>query len=250
MSPSATAIFNCGTRSATTLNNAVEYSRKHPGQRREEGSVMQFRKFSVFFLLAACVAVLGLGVTPPAACATPDPTEQLRPFLQKVTDTLADPGLKVIPKKAQAERLVGVVRERFDFREMSKRVLGQQWRKLDAQEQTRFEELFTDLLQYAYVGRIEEYSGQKVEFVQQRIRANRAEVQTLLVDKDKSIPVSYIMLLQGQDWMAYDIVVEGVSLVRNYMEQFSEILRKEGYPGLVKQIEEKIVQFEQETKRS
>ena len=163
---------------------------------------------------------------------------------------LADPGLKVIPKKAQAERLVGVVRERFDFREMSKRVLGQQWRKLDAQEQTRFEELFTDLLQYAYVGRIEEYSGQKVEFVQQRIRANRAEVQTLLVDKDKSIPVSYIMLLQGQDWMAYDIVVEGVSLVRNYMEQFSEILRKEGYPGLVKQIEEKIVQFEQETKRS
>ena len=145
---------------------------------------------------------------------------------------------------------MGVVRERFDFREMSKRVLGQQWRKLDAQEQTRFEELFTDLLQYAYVGRIEEYSGQKVEFVQQRIRANRAEVQTLLVDKDKSIPVSYFMLLQGQDWMAYDIVVEGVSLVRNYMEQFSEILRKEGYPGLVKQIEEKIVQFEQETKRS
>ena len=38
--------------------------------------------------------------------------------------------------------------------------------------------------------------------------------------------------------------------MRNYMEQFSEILRKEGYPGLVKQIEEKIVQFEQETKRS
>ena len=71
-----------------------------------------------------------------------------------------------------------------------------------------------------------------------------------MVDKDKSIPVSYIMLLQGQDWMAYDIVVEGVSPVRNYMEQFSEILRKEGYPGLVKQIEEKIVQFEQETKRS
>lgn len=211
---------------------------------------MLSRKLSIFSILAVCIAVLGLGLTPPVASATPDPTEQLRPFLQKVTDTLADPGLKALPRKEQAERLERVVRERFDFREMSKRVLGQQWRKLDAQEQAKFEDLFTDLLQYAYVGRVEEYSGQMVEFVQQRIRGNRAEVQTLLVDKDKSIPVSYIMLLQGQDWMAYDIVVEGVSLVRNFMEQFSEILRKEGYAGLVRQLEKKIDQLEQETKRT
>ena len=211
---------------------------------------MPFKKSFIRAVLAVCVGVFGLGLIPPAASAAADPTEQLRPFIKKVTDTLADPGLKALPRKEQAELLEGVVRERFDFREMSKRVLGQHWRKLDAQEQAEFEELFTDLLQYAYVGRVEEYSGQMVEFVQQRIRGNRAEVQTLLVDKDKSIPVSYIMLLQGQDWMAYDIVVEGVSLVRNYMEQFSEILRKEGYPGLVKQIEDKIIQFEQETKRS
>lgn len=211
---------------------------------------MLSKRVSVPAFLFCVVTVFSLGLVVPTASATPDPTEQLRPFLKKVTDTLADPGLKTIPKKERAERLVTVVRERFDFREMSKRVLGQQWRKLDDKEQARFEDLFTDLLQYAYVDKIEEYSGQKVEYVQQRIKANRAEVQTLLVDKDKSIPVSYIMLLRGQDWMAYDIVVEGVSLVRNYMEQFNEILRKDGYPGLIKQIEEKIVQFEQETKRS
>ena len=211
---------------------------------------MLSKRVSVPAFLFCVVTVFSLGLVVPTASATPDPTEQLRPFLKKVTDTLADPVLKTIPKKERAERLVTVVRERFDFREMSKRVLGQQWRKLDDKEQARFEDLFTDLLQYAYVDKIEEYSGQKVEYVQQRIKANRAEVQTLLVDKDKSIPVSYIMLLRGQDWMAYDIVVEGVSLVRNYMEQFNEILRKDGYPGLIKQIEEKIVQFEQETKRS
>ena len=249
MSPSGTAISNCAKRSAT-ISSKPRFIATNPGSGRDERSVMLSRKLSVFCVVTACLVVLGLGLTPPAASATPDPTEQLRPFLKKVTDTLADPGLKTIPKKDQAERLVGVVRERFDFREMSKRVLGQQWRKLDAPQQARFEDLFTDLLQYAYVGKIEDYSGQTVEFVQQRIKANRAEVQTLLVDKDKSIPVSYIMLLHGQDWMAYDIVVEGVSLVRNYMEQFSEILRKDGYPGLLKQIEEKVRQFEQETKRT
>jgi len=196
----------------------------------------------IAFALVLCTQV--------AVSATPDPTEQFRPFLNKVTATLADPGLKAMPKREQSRRIIGVVGERFDFREMSKRVIGQQWRSLSEKEQGEFEALFTQLLQYAYVGKIDEYTGQQVQFTQQRVKGERAEVQTLLVDKDKSIPVSYIMLLRGDQWMAYDVVVEGVSLVRNYMEQFSEILRKDGYPGLVKQIEEKIAELEKSIKKT
>jgi len=185
-----------------------------------------------------------------ALAATPDPTDQFRPFLKKVTDALADPALKTVPKKEQGQRIIKIVRERFDFQEMSKRVLGPQWRNLNDKEQAEFEDLFTQLLQYAYIGKIDEYAGQKVEFTQQRIKGDRAEVQTLLVDKAKSIPVSYIMLLHGEQWMAYDVVVEGVSLVRNYMEQFREIIRKDGYADLVKQIEEKIDHIEKNSKGS
>lgn len=184
------------------------------------------------------------------AFATPDPTEQFRPFLKKVTDALADPDLKTYPKYEQGRRMINVVRERFDFREMSKRVLGQQWRDLNESEQKDFEDLFTRMLQYAYIGKIDDYSGQKVEFTQQRIKGDRAEVQTLLVDKDKSVSVAYIMLLRGDQWMAYDVVVEGVSLIRNYMEQFKEILKKDGYAGLVRQVKEKIEQIEKEKKRN
>lgn len=146
--------------------------------------------------------------------------------------------------------MIVVVRERFDFQEMSKRVLGKQWRQLSAQEQGHFEDLFTQLLQYAYVGKIDEYSGQKIEFVQQRIKGDRAEVQTLLIDDQRTIPISYILLLKGEEWMAYDIVVEGVSLVRNYMEQFQQILSKDGYSALLDQMKSKISQLEQQVKRS
>lgn len=184
------------------------------------------------------------------ASAAPDPTDQMRPFLKKVTDALADPALKTVPKKEQGQRIIKIVRERFDFQEMSKRVLGLQWRNLNDKEQAEFEDLFTQLLQYAYIGKIDEYAGQKIEFTRQRIKGDRAEVQTLLVDKSKSIPVSYIMLLQGEQWMAYDVVVEGVSLVRNYMEQFQEIIRKDEYAGLVQQIKEKIDHIEKENKGS
>lgn len=203
-----------------------------------------------------CISVVvslmlaGLSWVLPTVQGAPDPTEQLKPFLKKVTDTLSDPALKTLPKKEQCQRIVIIAKERFDFQEMSKRVLGQQWRKLDSKEQQNFERLFTQLLQYAYVGKIEEYAGQKIEYVQQRIKEDRAEVQTLLVDKEKSIPISYIMLLKDENWMTYDVVVEGVSLVRNYMEQFKDILRNDGYSGLVKQVEEKIDLFEKEKKQS
>ena len=184
------------------------------------------------------------------ATAAPDPTEQLRPFLAKVTATLSDPGLKRMTKQQQCDRMIGVIRERFDFQEMSKRVLGLQWRNLADKEQQEFELLFTQLLQYAYVGKVDDYSGQQVQFIQQRVRGDRAEVQTQLVDRNKSIPISYIMLLRNDQWMVYDVVAEGVSLVRNYMEQFGEILRKDGYPGLVKQLKEKIAELEKNFNKS
>lgn len=209
---------------------------------------MSHEKLAKIFISTFCCIVLAVSFLQNTAFATPDPTEQFRPFLKKVTDALADPQLKTFPKNEQGRRMVNVVRERFDFREMSKRVLGQQWRDLNDSEQKDFEDLFTRMLQYAYIGKIDDYTGQKVEFTQQRIKGERAEVQTLLVDKDKSVSVSYIMLLRGDQWMAYDVVVEGVSLIRNYMEQFKEILKKDGYAGLVRQVKEKVDQIEKEKK--
>jgi phospholipid transport system substrate-binding protein len=196
------------------------------------------------FLLVGLISLLVVLGSRSSVAAAPDPTEQLRPFLDKVTAALSDPGLKRMTKQEQCDRMIGVIRERFDFQEMSKRVLGQQWRSLADKEQKEFELLFTQLLQYAYVGKIDDYSGQQIQFIQQRIKGDRAEVQTLLVDRNKSIAISYIMLLRNDQWMIYDVVAEGVSLVRNYMEQFSEILRKDGYPGLVKQLKDKIAELE------
>lgn len=211
---------------------------------------MYINMLKIPFFLPLLILFATLLGTQSAVSATPDPTEQFRPFIDKVTKTLADPSLKTLPKQEKSRRVINVVREHFDFREMSKRVIGQQWRGLSADEQGEFESLFTQLLQYAYVGKIDDYTGQQVQFTQQRIKGDRAEVQTLLVDKDKSIPVAYIMLLKGEQWMAYDVVVEGVSLIRNYMEQFNEILRKDGYSGLVTQIKQKIVELEKDGTRS
>ena len=203
----------------------------------------------IFFSFITFVSCMTLFLTTPhlmSAAQQPDPTEQLRPFMDRIVSILTDPELKGDENCIQRrDEVMKVASERFDFDEMSKRVLGKEWRKLNDDEKKHFVSLFTKLLEHAYIGKIEDYSKQKVVFKNQRIKNDRAQVITDVVDKDVVISVSYIMLLDGSLWKVYDIVVEGVSLVRNYMEQFKEILRKDGYAILLKQVEDKVSELEQ-----
>ena len=197
----------------------------------------------------AFMIILTFSLSGFASGVTPDPTEQMRPFVDRIVNILTDPELQGDEKCFERRtKVMKIAQERFDFYEMSKRVLGSQWRKLSETEKKEFVDLFTTLLEHAYIGKIEDYSKQKVAFKDQRIKNGRAQVNTDIIDGDLVIPVSYIMILKGEDWKVYDIIVEGVSLVRNYMEQFKEILRKDGYASLFNQLAEKVKVLEETTK--
>ncbi|CAK8715592.1 ABC transporter substrate-binding protein [Candidatus Electrothrix laxa] len=202
--------------------------------------MQNFRCSLLFFLSLFLLSA----VTRVSAAAPPDPTEQLKPVIDKVVGLLKDTEFRKRPIVDQSEVIVKIVSERFDFREMSKRVMGKQWRKLSTEQQDQFVALFTKLLQYVYIGQVDGYLDKKVEFAQQRIKRDRAEVKTLIVGENKTIPVSYIMILRKDTWMAYDIAVEGVSLIRNYMEQISTVLRDDKFPGLISMLEKKIAKLE------
>lgn len=198
----------------------------------------------IFLGLLLCVVAF-FSSTTVFATTIPDPTEQLRPLVEQIVTILIDPDLQGEDNcLVRREKVMAAAQERFDFDEMSKRVLGRQWSKLSPEEKKVFVTLFTTLLEHAYIGKVEDYSKQKVEFKDQRIKKNKAQVNTVLVDGEVVIPVSYIMILKGQEWMVYDIVVEGVSLVRNYMEQFKEVLRKDGYATLLQQLKDKVGELE------
>ncbi len=141
---------------------------------------------------------------------------------------------------------MSLIKRGFDFREMSKRVLGKTWRQIDDQEKDHFTALMTKLLENVYIGKLEGYSGQTIEFVGEIVKGDRAQVTTLIENDDVKIPVHYIMNKTDSGWMVYDINIEGVSLVRNYQEQFKSILRTEDYKGLVKVIEDKNRSFLEE----
>ena len=178
-------------------------------------------------------------ILPMSATASPA-REQLRASIDAILDVLKDEGLKTdIPKRRIALR--ELIHQRFDFRKMSQLSLARHWRSRTPQEKDMFTQLFSQLLEDTYVGRIEAYTNERVIYTKERIRKNKAQISTLIVTNDIEIPIDYRMFaVDAGQWRVYDIVIEGVSLVGNYRSQFAQILDKESFEELVEQLRGKL----------
>ncbi len=173
-----------------------------------------------------------------------EPEAQLRPMIVGIVEVLGESNSTTATGPTKQDRIMEIASKGFDFHEMSRRVLGRQWKKLSVVQREEFVEIFTQLLKITYVSQIDKFTNQAIIFGKQRIKGNRAQVQTFLTDGERQVSMSYIMIRKGELWKIYDIVVEGVSLVRNYLAQFRELLRKDTFDGLNNQLKLKIAEFE------
>jgi phospholipid transport system substrate-binding protein len=168
-------------------------------------------------------------------------SDQLKQSVEKIQTILADPSLKGDAKSAtRRQKLRVAVNERFAFDEMAKRSLGAQWQKRSAAEQQEFVRLFTDLLEGAYLSKVEEYSGEKIQFVNERQEKDFAEVNTKLINrKGEDFALDYRLLNLNGDWKVTDVVIENISLVNNYRSQFNRVLSRSSFEDLVQAMKEK-----------
>lgn len=195
------------------------------------------RCFKILILVSCW---LSLCVLPAYSVASPK--AQVQATVDQVIDVLRDKQLQGEPRRHTLSR---VIRARFDFTIMSQRTLGKYWRTATEAEQERFVSLFSELLEASYIGRIEDYSDETVSFGEEKIEENRAEVATTVHSGNTHIPIDYRLVLKGDDWFVYDVVIEEVSLIRNYRSTYGEIVRKENFSGLFKRMEEKIAELRQ-----
>lgn len=177
---------------------------------------------------------LGLALVRDASAGTP--TEQLRERIDRVVGLLDDGGLKADPTARKAA-LRGAAGEIFDFTEITKRALGRHWLTASQTERDELVQLLTALLEKSYMGRIEQYSGERISWVGETVDGDLATVRTHFMSKSGTpIPVDYRLARIGDRWLAYDVTIEGVSLVSNYRAQFNKIIQTSSTHGLVERL--------------
>ena len=169
-------------------------------------------------------------------------TAAMQKTLDRVLVVLGDPSLQA-PERAgerlaAMERLIG---ERFDYKEMGKRTLGRgQWEMLDAAQRKEFVSLFRRFLSKTYAGNLDNYSGEKIEYLNERRKGNFAEVQTAVFANELEVPIHYRLLKDSETWKVYDVVIDGISLVKNFRSQFERIIRDKSLKGLFETLRGKL----------
>lgn len=187
--------------------------------------------FALFFSLIFLCSVAFAG----------EPTDQVKQTVDKVLDILRNKELKN-PKKTKERRamLRTAVDERFDYEEMAQRSLALHWKNRTPEEKKEFIPLYSDLLERSYVKKIESYTDEKIIYADESIDKEYSVVKTKIITKrNLEVPVEYRLMRKDGKWEVYDVIIEGVSLVNNYRNQFNKIIRTNSYQELVKRMKDK-----------
>jgi len=177
--------------------------------------------------------------------------EQLKGAIDRVVTTLESPALKGDGKAAERRSAVRkIANEIFDFGEIARRSLGRYWQPLSEAQRSEFVGLFGDLLERSYISKIELYGGEKIIYIGERVDGDLATVSTKIITKNGTeVPVDYRLFRRGENWMVYDVNIEGISLVSNYRTQFNKIIQTSGYNTLVDRMKSKQTEFLEESRQ-
>jgi phospholipid transport system substrate-binding protein len=193
-------------------------------------------------LAALMVLIVPLGE------ASEGPMESIRTTTERILEVLNDPDLKGPEKIEERRNLVREAAEkRLDWGEIARRSLGRHWRSISGAEREEFQKLLRDLAEGTLLGRLGEYSGEKVIYDSERIDGKYSEVKIkIITEKSQEIPVVYRMKESNGCWRVYDVLIEGVSLVNNYRSQFNEILVNGSYQDLVERLKDRLRELREE----
>ena len=167
--------------------------------------------------------------------------ESVENQVNKILEKLKDPAFKEQPRDTQIAEVRKIINEIFDYTELSKRTLGRYWKKFSDAQKTEFISLFSALLENVYADRILAYTHEVIEFGKEtELRKNQVEVESNIITADnKKVPLNYRLILKNDQWRVYDVVIEGVSMVKNYRSQFNQILAKKSPDDLLETLRKK-----------
>jgi len=169
-----------------------------------------------------------------------NPTARVKDSVEKVILILKDDSLA---REIRWKKIGVVIDKSFDFRSMSQSILATNWKTATPAEREKFIEFFSQYIEETYRAKIESYTNQKIEYIGETVNGKRAVVETLIITDSAEIPVNYKLKNNDGTWFAYDVVIEGISLVSNYRSTFSAIVKNDGMDGLLNDIQSRIDRY-------
>ena len=192
--------------------------------------------------MGAALLLLVATHTAVAAAKATEPQEIVQQTTEQVLQALRTEGEALKKDRQRLYQLINdLIVPHFDFRQMSKWVLGPHWRKASDAEKSEFTRQFESLLVRTYSDALVEFRDESVAFLPIRERSDTevAVRSTINRSAGPAVPITYQMHKVGDGWKIYDVAIEGVSLVINYRSSFAQEIKRNGIDGLIRRLAKK-----------
>jgi phospholipid transport system substrate-binding protein len=147
------------------------------------------------------------------------------------------------PLPQRQDQLRQIVAASFDFKEMARSALGYHWRQLSPAQQDEFTQTFIAFIEDSYLGKLNEFTNQQVEFVTTKsLGQGYAQVNTNIVKPGSSedpTKLNFLLEQEGSSWKIYDVTVDAISIIANYRNQFNRVMNNKGYDTLINDLKSK-----------
>lgn len=198
----------------------------------------QIHVFISKFAAAAMLGAFALLLFAPAQAAQ-DPMAVVKSVVDPALQILSD---KQTPLRDRQEKLRSLVSNNFDFTAMSRSALGYHWRDLNESQRRDFTGAFTAFIQDSYLSKIQDYSGQQVQFIgESQPDPGEAQVRTQILQPGGKQPVqvNYVLRQDNGRWLIYDVTVDNISIIANYRNQFNRVINRSGFDTLMADLRNK-----------
>jgi phospholipid transport system substrate-binding protein len=128
----------------------------------------------------------------------------------------------------------------FDTEYAARLVLGKHWRDASEAQRKRFVDAFYKSLLNNYGSALAEFTGDKLKVYPTKVSAD-AKSATVRTEVKRSngqkVPVNYTMRKTDSGWKAWDVVIEGISYVKSFREDFGAEIDQKGLDAVIERME-------------
>lgn len=173
-------------------------------------------------------------------------TRYLRSRNEEANRVLQRPATTDAARAARSQEVTRILSDLLDFQELSRRALGTHWDGLTEAQRTEFAGLLQQLVERNYQANLERVLDFDISYTTEQQTADGTTVTTSARSRTERrqppVEIAYTLHLQGTTWRVFDVVTDGVSLVRNYRNQFNRVITEHNFEELLRRMRERLGQ--------
>jgi phospholipid transport system substrate-binding protein len=178
------------------------------------------------------IALIALLSVSTLSSAAEDPRVLVENAATQMTERLIADQERVNSQSYYVEHLVDeLLLPVIDHVYMARSVLAKNWKKTSKAQKQQFIDAFKHKVIRTYAGAFKAFDGEKIIFEDTKFSktGNRALVKSSIQRVGApEINVTYKLYDKDGQWLTYDAVIEGVSLVKSFRDQFNQSIDQHG----------------------